>query len=158
MRLGDDVVALADRCARRFSKLSVGKVVDGEVQCPYHGWRCDGGGYCTRIPAAPEVTLPKKPVAESYEARVKYDIAWVRLDSSWDLTDIPFCRAWENPAFEKIIVASPNAGRARRTGAERILPTSPTSPMWTRARSLIRPTRPPRSCPSTGSAVSCAFI
>jgi len=106
-KLGGEVVALTDRCAHRFAKLSVGQVVDDRLQCPYHGWQYDGGGFCKRIPAAPGVTLPKKPVVSSYEARVQYDLVWVRLDSSWDVTDIPYCSAWENKDFNKIIVAEP---------------------------------------------------
>lgn len=112
VRLDDEVAALADRCAHRFAKLSLGSVVcDGaggdRVQCPYHGWQYDRTGLCLRMPAAPGMKMPKKPLVESYECREKYDIVWVRLDSSWDCTDIPFCSAWENPAFEKIIVADP---------------------------------------------------
>ena len=38
---------------------------------------------------------------------MQYDIVWVRLDSSWDLTTIPFRSAWENPEFKRVIVAQP---------------------------------------------------
>lgn len=107
VRLDGEVAALADRCAHRFAKLSLGKVIDGAIQCPYHGWRYDGTGRCLRMPAAPDMKIPKKPLVASHDCRVKYDIVWVRLDSSWDCTEIPHCSAWENPAFEKIIVADP---------------------------------------------------
>lgn len=107
VRLDGEVAALADRCAHRFAKLSIGKVVDGRIQCPYHGWQYDGTGMCHRMPAAPGMKLPKKPLVASFECRVKYDLVWVRLDSSWACTEIPHCSAWENPQFEKIIVADP---------------------------------------------------
>src|SRR5437870_4768094 len=42
--------ALADRCPHRFAPLSRGKVIDGVVQCPYHGMRFDGSGTCVAIP------------------------------------------------------------------------------------------------------------
>ena len=44
------ISALADRCPHRLMELSKGKVVGGEIECPYHGWRFDGGGRCTAIP------------------------------------------------------------------------------------------------------------
>lgn len=40
-----------DRCPHRGSKLSIGDVVNGDLECPYHGFRFDGGGACTMIPA-----------------------------------------------------------------------------------------------------------
>jgi phenylpropionate dioxygenase-like ring-hydroxylating dioxygenase large terminal subunit len=36
--------ALRDRCAHRGMALSAGKVVDGCIQCPYHGYTYDGEG------------------------------------------------------------------------------------------------------------------
>jgi len=44
------IAALFDRCPHRLVELSTGKVVGGEIECPYHGWRYDGEGRCTAIP------------------------------------------------------------------------------------------------------------
>lgn len=41
---------LPDRCPHRHAPLSAGRVRDGELACPYHGWRFDGAGRCTRVP------------------------------------------------------------------------------------------------------------
>lgn len=46
----DGIAALYDRCPHRLVELSTGKVRDGEIECPYHGWRFDGAGQCTAIP------------------------------------------------------------------------------------------------------------
>ena len=100
-RLGVEIAALADRCAHRFAKLSLGKVTGGNIQCPYHGWQYDGTEMCMRMPAAPDMKLPKKLLVDSYECREKYDLVWVRRDSSWESTKIPYCSACENPDFEK---------------------------------------------------------
>lgn len=43
-------VAALDRCPHRNVPLSPGKVVSGQLQCPYHGWRFDGEGRCRAIP------------------------------------------------------------------------------------------------------------
>ena len=39
-----------DRCPHRSMKLSVGRVMDGNLQCILHGLRFDGKGICTLIP------------------------------------------------------------------------------------------------------------
>lgn len=39
-----------DRCPHRSIKLSVGRVMDGDLQCLMHGLRFDGAGRCTLIP------------------------------------------------------------------------------------------------------------
>ena len=59
--LGEDLVlwrddsgqahALADQCPHRGARLSMGRVAGGQLECPYHGWRFEGGGRCTHIPA-----------------------------------------------------------------------------------------------------------
>ena len=42
---------LSDTCVHRGASLSGGKCKeDGTVQCPYHGWRFNRDGVCTRIP------------------------------------------------------------------------------------------------------------
>lgn len=42
--------ALLDRCPHRHAPLSAGRVHQGELECPYHGWRFDSEGCCTRVP------------------------------------------------------------------------------------------------------------
>ena len=40
-----------DECAHRACPLSTGTVVDGQIACPYHGWRYNGKGECTKMPS-----------------------------------------------------------------------------------------------------------
>lgn len=62
--------AAPDRCPHRGTRLSLGRVCDGELQCPYHGWRFGEGGRCTVIPALPGFVPPAshglaaRPLAE----------------------------------------------------------------------------------------------
>ena len=46
--------AVVDRCCHRGVRLSSGRVVDGNIQCPYHGWQYDGSGTCVVVPSLPE--------------------------------------------------------------------------------------------------------
>ncbi len=50
---GDDgtACALGATCPHLGADLSAGgRIVDGGVQCPFHGWRFDGGGACVQMP------------------------------------------------------------------------------------------------------------
>ncbi|PSC70793.1 chlorophyllide a oxygenase [Micractinium conductrix] len=40
-----------DECAHRACPLSIGRVVDGQVECLYHGWRFNSAGECTKMPS-----------------------------------------------------------------------------------------------------------
>jgi phenylpropionate dioxygenase-like ring-hydroxylating dioxygenase large terminal subunit len=44
------LAALVDRCPHRLVPLSGGKAADGQIECPYHGWRFDEQGLCRGIP------------------------------------------------------------------------------------------------------------
>ena len=46
--------ALLDRCPHRGVALSLGRVENGEIQCPFHGWRFGADGRCVATPWNPE--------------------------------------------------------------------------------------------------------
>ena len=69
--------ALADRCAHRGMALSAGRVVEGCVQCPYHGWRYDGEGRLRRLPALTDGEELPRPKMRAYPTRENDDHVWV---------------------------------------------------------------------------------
>ncbi len=72
------VIAWKDLCIHRGAKLSLGKVINGCLQCPYHGWEYDKGGACVRIPAQPpERAIPGKAKTFPVHAIEKYSAIWV---------------------------------------------------------------------------------
>lgn len=60
-RTRDGVSALMDRCPHRLVELSKGRVVNDEIECPYHGWRFNHAGACTAVPGHVSA-LPKSRV------------------------------------------------------------------------------------------------
>ena len=53
-------VALPSRCPHRGAALEQGRVVDGELTCPWHGFRFAPDGACTRMPCeGTEATPPR---------------------------------------------------------------------------------------------------
>ena len=45
------VACVRDECAHRACPLSLGRVIDGRIQCPYHGWEYTGAGECVTMPS-----------------------------------------------------------------------------------------------------------
>ena len=72
--------ALEDRCPHRNVPLSLGRVHDdGRLECGYHGWRFDGSGRCTAVPALDDdlgaVATPRDAVARP--VRELDGVVWV---------------------------------------------------------------------------------
>lgn len=51
--------AFEDQCPHRLAPLSQGRIADGLLECPYHGWAFAGDGTCERIPQASPGTAPQ---------------------------------------------------------------------------------------------------
>ncbi len=49
----DGVAGFVDRCPHRNYPLSEGRVREGVLECPYHGWRFDTAGACVAVPGLP---------------------------------------------------------------------------------------------------------
>jgi phenylpropionate dioxygenase-like ring-hydroxylating dioxygenase large terminal subunit len=73
-------VALRDRCMHRNSRLSGGKVNQGRLQCPYHGWVYDSKGKIVAVPAEGNDFnhLPHR-CAKSYDTLEQDGYIYVRL-------------------------------------------------------------------------------
>ena len=55
------LAAAHDRCPHREAPLSLGQVVDGCLQCPYHGWEFGADGVCVLVPSSgPNTVVPSK--------------------------------------------------------------------------------------------------
>lgn len=69
--------ALLDRCPHRNVALSTGAVVNGEIECGYHGWRFDGGGACRRVPCLVGESSAKARNATAFPVRELDGYVWV---------------------------------------------------------------------------------
>ena len=73
------VHAWADQCPHRGARLSMGHVVDGRLECAYHGWQFAPGGQCTHVPALPAFVPPVSHCARTYRACEKHGLVWVQI-------------------------------------------------------------------------------
>jgi len=71
--------AFADQCPHRGARLSLGRVTDGRLECPYHGWQFAAGGQCVKVPALPAFTPPATHCASAFEVREALGLVWLRL-------------------------------------------------------------------------------
>jgi phenylpropionate dioxygenase-like ring-hydroxylating dioxygenase large terminal subunit len=87
--MGQSLVVFRDRggmarvldavCPHRGANLAEGRVVDGCVVCPYHGWGFDGAGRCTTIPAHRDGVIPKGFTTDSFPVLEQQGLVWTSL-------------------------------------------------------------------------------
>ncbi|NMM76879.1 (2Fe-2S)-binding protein [Rhodococcus sp. SRB_17] len=73
--------AFADQCPHRGARLSLGRVHDGKLECPYHGWQFAASGQCVHVPALPTFTPSAAHCAHRFEACEAQGLVWVRLEA-----------------------------------------------------------------------------
>lgn len=74
--------AFRDRCIHRNFQLSKGRVIDGCLQCPYHGWTYDSEGVVSNIPAEGEdFKKINSRRANVFECQEVDDLIFVRLEN-----------------------------------------------------------------------------
>jgi phenylpropionate dioxygenase-like ring-hydroxylating dioxygenase large terminal subunit len=89
-----------DLCVHRGAKLSGGKVKDGCLQCPYHGWIYSEAGACVSIPAHPSQKPPARAHANVHPVRIAYDLVWVCLGEP--AGEPPPFPEWDDPAYRNL--------------------------------------------------------
>jgi phenylpropionate dioxygenase-like ring-hydroxylating dioxygenase large terminal subunit len=72
------IVVMRDLCPHRQSKLSPGKLVDGNIQCHFHGFEFDRTGACRLVPAnGRNGPKPKIFRCWTYPAQEAFGFIWV---------------------------------------------------------------------------------
>ncbi len=72
------IVAMRDRCPHRSAKLSPGKIINGNIQCHFHGFQYDREGTCKLIPAnGRNGPKPKVFQCTTYPAQDAFGFIWV---------------------------------------------------------------------------------
>ncbi|HEX4924616.1 MAG TPA: aromatic ring-hydroxylating dioxygenase subunit alpha [Bdellovibrionales bacterium] len=84
-------VALQDRCLHRSAQISKGRLKDGKLTCPYHGWTYNGEGQVVAIPSeGPEGHLKLRRCAKRFAILEKDDYVYVRLTDTPSEELLPF--------------------------------------------------------------------
>ena len=71
---------LANTCVHRGGSLGGGKLRNGRVECPYHGWQFEGDGRCARIPSLGlDASIPARARVDSYPVEERYGLVFAFL-------------------------------------------------------------------------------
>ncbi|HDR9762846.1 TPA: Rieske 2Fe-2S domain-containing protein [Burkholderia cepacia] len=92
--------AWKDYCGHRGAKLSLGCVRNGEIECPYHGWRYSEHGRCVKVPAHPDHEPPQQRLVFPHRVTERYGLVWVSLGQPEG--DVPAFPEWDDPSFRKV--------------------------------------------------------
>lgn len=101
-RFGLDLVLWRDRegtakllpatCPHRGASMAGGRVIDGEIECPWHGFRFDGSGQCTLLPCEGlDARIPKALDLPVHPIREEHDLIWMWWgEERTNYPEIPF--------------------------------------------------------------------
>lgn len=72
------LACLIDRCPHRAAKLSDGQIIDGKIECLYHGWQFDSEGECLHIPQLPtDAKIPVNACVQSFTVIERQGMIWM---------------------------------------------------------------------------------
>lgn len=101
VRRDDKVDVFFDRCSHRNARLSDGRIVNGCIECPYHGWQFDSSGRCTHIPAlGNSATVPPSAHLTPLRSVERYGLVWVSIEEP--VCDLPEISGWSDPGLQQI--------------------------------------------------------
>jgi vanillate O-demethylase monooxygenase subunit len=95
-------VALADRCVHRRYPLSLGKLVDDEVECGYHGFKFDCAGACTFVPG--QDRIPRTARVPRYHLVERHSWIWIWIgdQDKADPATVPDAHWLDDPAWAAV--------------------------------------------------------
>ena len=74
----DELICLSDRCSHRAAKLSDGQLINGKIECLYHGWQFGSDGKCLHIPQLAEAaTIPRQAGIPAFKVVSHQGIIWL---------------------------------------------------------------------------------
>lgn len=73
-----NISCAVDRCPHRGVALNIGKIVDDNLQCPFHGFEYDTRGRCVHIPANGKGgRIPKSLQLKNYPTYENHGFIWI---------------------------------------------------------------------------------
>ncbi|MEH2374760.1 aromatic ring-hydroxylating dioxygenase subunit alpha [Nostoc sp.] len=71
-------ICLTDRCSHRAARLSDGQIIDGKIECSYHGWQFGNDGQCLHIPQLPaDAKIPVNACVPSFKVVERQGMIWM---------------------------------------------------------------------------------
>ncbi len=88
----NEIICQSQHCPHRGASLALGKVVDGCLECPYHGFRFDTQGNCTLMPCEGEKAhISPKMRIKPYVVKEAHNLVWLWWgENQFDYPQIPW--------------------------------------------------------------------
>lgn len=98
--LDGEIRAFRDVCPHRFARLSDGRVIGSNIECPYHGWQFGADGRCRAVPAlGDEAVLPTARL-DAPRLMQRYDMVWLAPEEP--IVDLLVVPEWEDETLTKV--------------------------------------------------------
>ena len=110
-----EVMVWRDLCVHRGTRLSLGRVSQLGLECPYHGWTYDTSGSCVRIPSRPRQPPPARACATVFPAAERHGLVWASLGRPG--RGVAPYDEWDDPSYRHVL-GGPYQFRA---GAPRVI-------------------------------------
>lgn len=97
-----ELICLTDRCPHRAAKLSDGQIIDGKIECLYHGWQFGSEGECLHIPQlATDAKIPHNACVKSFKVVERQGMIWMWAGEPKGADEqlIPIIPELDNPEF-----------------------------------------------------------
>lgn len=86
-----EISCIEDKCCHRGASLSCGKIVDGKMECPFHGFLYDNNGKVITIPAnGKNSTVPDSMKVKHYKTHEESGLIWLWYGDQTKITSSPF--------------------------------------------------------------------
>jgi phenylpropionate dioxygenase-like ring-hydroxylating dioxygenase large terminal subunit len=86
-----EAVVQRDRCSHKGARLSLGRIADGCIECPYHGLRFDATGACRLAPfMGRQFDIPSTWRVEAYPTREACGLVWVWYGNAEPADELPW--------------------------------------------------------------------
>jgi phenylpropionate dioxygenase-like ring-hydroxylating dioxygenase large terminal subunit len=87
----NDVCCISDKCCHRGVSLSCGRIVNGKLECPFHGFLYDKSGKVKVIPAnGKNRPVPENMKVPAYETFEGYGFIWLWWGEKDKISEEPF--------------------------------------------------------------------
>lgn len=97
-----EFICLTDRCPHRAARLSDGQIIDGKIECLYHGWQFGNDGQCLHIPQLPaDAKIPVNACVASFKVVERQGIIWMWATAGEAAGEelIPTLPDWDKPGI-----------------------------------------------------------
>ena len=103
-RIDGVILAAKNLCPHRGAQFGLGKVENGCLVCPYHGWQFDKTGQCAAIPSLKDQTSPivLRTKLQTFDAQERYGMIWVKLDKE-AVAPLPEVPEFENENWTYLV-------------------------------------------------------